>query len=109
VKEGRKGLGEVEVDMQQSNEVEEEEEVAVVEEEKVEEEGRKPLIKGDISSLSTTSLFFEGRMQEDTRARMRTRVTPIAEYQMEETSYKSEEKKFIIPKSLKLLAHIYCR
>ena len=60
VKEGRKGLGEVEVEMQQSNEVEEEEEeeeVAVVEEEKVEEEGRKSLIKGDISSLSTTSLF----------------------------------------------------
>ena len=48
VKEGRKGLDEVEVEMQQSNEVEEEE---------VEEEGRKSLIKGDISSLSTTSLF----------------------------------------------------
>ena len=59
VKEGRKGLDEVEVEMQQSNEgeveeVEEEEEVA---EEKVEEEGRKSLIKGDIRSLSTTSLF----------------------------------------------------
>ena len=56
VKEGRKGLDEVEVEMQQSNEVEEEEEeeeVAVV----VKEEGRKSLIKGDISSLSTTSLF----------------------------------------------------
>ena len=50
VKEGRKGLDEVVVEMQQSNEVEEEEE-------EVEEEGRKSLIKGDISSLSTTSLF----------------------------------------------------
>jgi len=90
VKEGRKGLDEVEVEMQQSNEEEMEEvEEAEVEEEEVEEEGRKSLIKGDISSLSTTSLFFEGRMQEDTRARMRTRLTPIAEYQMEETSYKS--------------------
>ena len=48
VKEGRKGLDEVEVEMQQSNEEEEEEEVV---------EGRKSLIKGDISSLSTTSLF----------------------------------------------------
>ena len=46
VKEGRKGLDKVEVEMQQS--IEEEEEV---------EEGRKSLIKGDISSLSTTSLF----------------------------------------------------
>ena len=45
VKEGRKGLDKVEVEMQQS--IEEEEEV----------EGRKSLIKGDISSLSTTSLF----------------------------------------------------
>ena len=52
VKEGRKGLDEVVVEMQQSNEKEEE-----VEEEEVEEEGRKSLIKGDISSLSTTSLF----------------------------------------------------
>ena len=49
VKEGRKGLDKVEVEMQQS--IEEEEEV----EEEV--EGRKSLIKGDISSLSTTSLF----------------------------------------------------
>ena len=61
VKEGRKGLDEVEVEMQQSNEVEEEdvEEEEEVEEEKVEEEveGRKSLIKGDISSLSTTSVF----------------------------------------------------
>ena len=48
VKEGRKGLEEVEVEMQQSNEEEEEEEVV---------EGRKSLIKGDIRSLSTTSLF----------------------------------------------------
>ena len=50
VKEGRKGLDEVEVKKQHSNEVEEEEV-------KEEEEGRKSLIKGDISSLSTTSLF----------------------------------------------------
>lgn len=47
VKEGRKGLDKVEVEMQQS----------IEEEEEVEEEGRKSLIKGDISSLSTTSLF----------------------------------------------------
>ena len=47
VKEGRKGLDEVEVEMQQSNEVE--------------EEGRKSLIKGDNSSLSTTSLFWVDR------------------------------------------------
>ena len=40
-------------------------------------------------------------MQEDTRARMRTRLTPIAEYQMEETSYKSDKKVLIIPKFLK--------
>ena len=51
VKEGRKGLDKVEVEMQQS--IEEEEEV----EEEVEVDGRKSLIKGDISSLSTTSLF----------------------------------------------------
>jgi len=96
VKEGRKGLDEVEVEMQQSNEVQ--------------EEGRKSLIKGDNSSLSTTSLFFEGKMQEDTRARMRTRLTPIAEYQMEETSYKSDKKVLIIPKFLRkeLLPQIYC-
>ena len=31
-------------------------------------------------------------MQEDTSERMRTRLTPIAEYQMEETSYKSDKK-----------------
>ena len=40
-------------------------------------------------------------MQEDTRARMRTGLTPIAEYQMEETSYKSDKKKLIIPKFVK--------
>ena len=51
VKEGRKGLDEVEVEMQQSNEEH------VEEEGEEEEEGRKSLIKGDISSLSTTSLF----------------------------------------------------
>ena len=49
-------------------------------------------------------------MQEDTRARMRTRLTPIAEYQMEETSYKSDKKVLIIPKFLRkeLLPQIYC-
>ena len=49
MKEGRKGLDKVEVEMQQSIEEEEEGEEEV--------EGRKSLIKGDISSLSTTSLF----------------------------------------------------
>ena len=28
-------------------------------------------------------------MQEETRARIRTRATPMAEYQIEETSYRS--------------------
>ena len=55
----------------------------------------------DIKVRQTNKQTFEGKMQEDTRARMRTRLTPIAEYQMEETSYKSDKKVLIIPKFLK--------
>ena len=55
----------------------------------------------DIKVWQTNKQTFEGKMQEDTRARMRTRLTPIAEYQMEETSYKSDKKVLIIPKFLK--------
>jgi len=51
--------------------------------------GRKGLIKGERSCLSTFSLFFDGRIQDERRARTRTRPTPMAEYQIEDTSYKS--------------------
>ena len=32
---------------------------------------------------------FEGRMQDERRARISTKATPMAEYQIDETSYKS--------------------
>ena len=57
------------------------------EEEEVEE--RKGLSNGERSCGSTLSLFFDGRKQYEKRARIRTRATPMAEYQIEDTSYKS--------------------
>ena len=77
--EGRKGLdGEEEVEVQQKKGLEEEE-----------VEGRKGLSNGERSCGSTLSLFFDGRKQYEKRARIRTRATPMAEYQIEDTSYKS--------------------
>ena len=84
--EGRKGLdGEEEVEVQQKKGLEEEEEEGREEE----VEGRKGLSNGERSCGSTLSLFFDGRKQYEKRARIRTRATPMAEYQIEDTSYKS--------------------
>ena len=47
-------------------------------------------VRNDDGGKKVLKMFtFEGRMQDERRARISTKVTPMAEYQIDETSYKS--------------------
>ena len=51
------------------------------------------LVRNDDAGKKVLKMFtFEGRMQDERRARISTKATPMAEYQIDETSYKSIKK-----------------